>query len=87
VGRQAFAKGWFPESVRAARASLAGGPSAEAHVLLGDTYFKMERFADALREFEAALALAPDHAHARRGRDLATTRLARAASPAQVSHP
>ena len=84
VGREAFAKGRFPESVRAARASLAGGPSAEAHVLLGDTYFKMERFADAVREFEAALALAPDHAHARRGRDLATTRLARAASPAQV---
>jgi serine/threonine protein kinase len=84
VGREAFAKGRFPESVRAARASLAGGSSAEAHLLLGDTYFKMERFADAVREFEAALALAPDNAHARRGRDLATTRLARAAGPAQM---
>jgi Flp pilus assembly protein TadD len=74
VGQAAFAKGNFPESVRAARASLAGAPSAEAYLLLGDTYFKMERFSDAVREYSAALALAPDNTHARRGRDLATSK-------------
>jgi hypothetical protein len=74
VGQAAFAKGNFPESVRAARASLAGASSAEAYLLLGDTYFKMERFSDAVREYSAALALAPDNTHARRGRDLATSR-------------
>ena len=74
VGQAAFAKGNFPESVRAARASLAGAPSAEAYLLLGDTYLKMERFSDAVREYSAALALTPDNKHARRGRDLATSK-------------
>jgi Flp pilus assembly protein TadD len=75
AGRSAFAQGNFPGAVRAARAALATGESADAHQLLGDAFFKLERFADAVREYDAAVALAPGRVQARRARDLASRRL------------
>jgi cytochrome c-type biogenesis protein CcmH/NrfG len=41
------------------------------HLLLGDTFYKMERFADAVSEYDAALKLAPKNERARHGRELA----------------
>ena len=75
AGRAAFAKGNFPEVVRAARAALATGPNGEAHLLLGDAFFKMERFADAVREYDSALVLLPGNVQAKRGRDLSERHL------------
>lgn len=71
AGRAAFAKGNFPGAVRAARAALSMTESAEAHQLLGDAFFKLERFADAIREYDLALTLTPNQAQARRARELA----------------
>jgi hypothetical protein len=69
-GRAAFAKGNFPEAVRFGRSALAGD-AVGGHLLLGDSFYKMERFADALAEYNAALKLAPANPQARRGRELA----------------
>jgi len=76
-GRMAFAKGNFPEAVRLGRAILAAGAEGNAvgaHLLLGDAFYKMERFGDALSEYDAVLSLSPSHAQARRGHDLALRR-------------
>lgn len=76
-GRMAFAKGNFPEAVRLGRAILAAGAEGNAvgaHLLLGDAFYKMERFGDALSEYDAVLSLSPAHAQARRGHDLALRR-------------
>lgn len=75
-GRAAFAKGHFPAAVRLGRASIAGGERVGGHLLLGDTFYKMERFADAVSEYDAALKLAPGNERARHGRELAATRRA-----------
>ena len=56
-----------------AKRALAGD-ALGAHLLLGDTYFKMQRYADAVREYDAALKLSPNNAQARRGRELAAAR-------------
>ncbi|MEP6653015.1 MAG: serine/threonine-protein kinase [Myxococcales bacterium] len=72
-GRAAFAKGHFPAAVRLGRASIAGGERVGGHLLLGDTFYKMERFADAVSEYDAALKLAPGNERARHGRELAVT--------------
>ena len=54
----------------AARRSL---PAARCggHLLVGDAYYRLERFPDALREYQAALALDPGNASIKRRRDLA----------------
>ena len=57
---------------RSRRATALGG-----RLLIGDAYYRLERFPDALREYQAALALDPANASIRRRRDLAE----RAASP------
>ncbi len=70
-GRSAFAKGNFPEAVRLARAILASGDAVGGHLLLGDAFYKMERYAEAVAEYDAALKASPGHPLARRGRELA----------------
>ncbi len=55
---------------RARRSRPAVRPLA-AHLLLGDVYYHMERYAEALREYQAALKLDPDNPIANRGRQLA----------------
>jgi hypothetical protein len=76
-GRGAFAKGAFPEAVRLGRQTVAAGDPAGGHLLLGDAFYKMDRFPDALREYGAVLEIAPDNAAARRGLDLAAARIPR----------
>ena len=73
-GRAAFAKGNFPEAVRLGRRALLSGDGIGAHLLLGDAFYKMDRFADALGEYDAVLKLAPTNPQARRGRELALRR-------------
>jgi serine/threonine protein kinase len=70
-GRSAFAKGNFPAAVRFGRAALASGDAVDGHLLVADAFYKMERYADALAEYDLVLKLAPASPHARRGRELA----------------
>ena len=70
-GRVAFAKGNFGEAVRLGRTALATGDGLGGHLLLGDAFYKMERFTEAVHEYDAALKAAPGNPLARRGRELA----------------
>ncbi len=70
-GRAAFAKGDFPEAIRVGRAAIGTGAALEGHLLLGDAFYKMNRFGDALREYDAATKVAPANAQAQRGHELA----------------
>jgi serine/threonine protein kinase len=70
-GRVAFAKGDFPASIRLGRSAIVSGAALEGNLLLGDAFYKMSRFADALRAYDAATAVAPSNAQAQRGHELA----------------
>ena len=72
-GQAAFDRGDYPEAVRRGREAIAAGAALGGRLLIGDAYYRLERFADALREYQAALALDPaehvDPATARSGRE------------------
>ena len=76
-GQAAFDRGDYPEAVRRGREAIAAGDALGGRLLIGDAYYRLERFADALREYQAALALDPANTAIRRRRDLAD----RAVSP------
>jgi serine/threonine protein kinase len=69
-GQAAFDRGDYPEAVRRGREAIAAGGALGGHLLVGDAYYRLERFGDALREYQAALALDPGNASIRRRRDL-----------------
>jgi serine/threonine protein kinase len=73
-GRAAFAKGNFPEAVRLGRAVIGTGDAVGGNLLLGDSFYKMERQTDAVAAYEAALKVAPGSPQAQRGRELALRR-------------
>jgi len=73
-GRSAFAKGNFPEAVRLGRAVIAAGDALGGHLLLGDSFYKMERISEAVAEYDVALKVAPGNPQALRGRELALRR-------------
>jgi hypothetical protein len=70
-GQTAFDRGDYPEAVRRGREAIAAGGALGGHLLVGDAYYRLERFPDALREYQAALALDPGSASIKRRRDLA----------------
>ena len=72
-GQAAFDRGDYPEAVRRGREAIAAGGALGGHLLVGDAYYRLERFPDALREYQAALALDPGNASIKRRRDLAET--------------
>ena len=71
-GQIAFDHGYYPEAIRRAKEAMAAGAAVPGHLLVADSYYHLQRYADALREYEAALALEPSNALARRGRELAS---------------
>jgi serine/threonine protein kinase len=71
-GQVAFDHGYYPEAIRRAKEAMAAGAAVPGHLLVADSYYHLQRYADALREYEAALALEPSNALARRGRELAS---------------
>ncbi|HVT76085.1 MAG TPA: tetratricopeptide repeat protein [Acidimicrobiales bacterium] len=79
-GQAAFDRGDYPEAIRRAKEATAMGAAVPGHLLVADSYYHLQRFADALREYEAALALEPSNALAKRGRELATKAAATEAS-------
>ena len=80
-GRAAFARGDFPEAVRFGRLTVGAGDVLAGRLLLGDAFYKMNRFADALREYDAAAQVAPTNPLARRGHELATAHMAATSPP------
>jgi tetratricopeptide (TPR) repeat protein len=70
-GQAAFDRGDYPDAIRRAKDAMAAGAAVPGHLLVGDAYYHLQRYADALREYEAALALEPSNSLARRGRELA----------------
>jgi serine/threonine protein kinase len=71
-GQTAFDSGNYPEAIRRAKEAMAVGAAVPGHLLVADSFYHLQRYADALREYEAALALEPSNALARRGRELAS---------------
>jgi serine/threonine protein kinase len=70
-GQTAFDSGNYPEAIRRAREAIAAGGAVSGHLLVADAYYHLQRYADALKEYEVTLALEPSNALARRGRELA----------------
>jgi hypothetical protein len=70
-GQAAFDRGNYAEAIRRGKEAIAGGAAVPGHLLIGDAYYHLQRYADALREYQATLALEPSNALARRGRELA----------------
>jgi serine/threonine protein kinase len=77
-GQAAFDRGNYAEAIRRAKEAIAAGGAVPGHLLVADSYYHLQRYADALKEYEATLALEPSNALARRGRELS----ARAAASA-----
>ena len=76
-GQAAFDRGDYPEAVRRGREAIAAGGVLRGHLLAGDAYYRLDRFPDALREYQAALALDPSNASIKRRRDLVEQAAAR----------
>jgi serine/threonine protein kinase len=70
-GQAAFDRADYPEAVRRGREAITAGDALGGRLLIGDAYYRLERFSDALREYQAALVLDPANASIRRRRDLA----------------
>jgi serine/threonine-protein kinase len=60
--RAAFNARDWPRALAEGKNAVAAGDGAEAHALLGSTYFKMGRFVEAERAFRRAAALDPGNA-------------------------
>jgi serine/threonine protein kinase len=76
-GQLAFDRGDYPEAVRRGREAIAAGATVGGRLLVGDAYYRLERYADATREYQALLAADPADATARRRLDLAQQAAAR----------
>jgi serine/threonine protein kinase len=70
-GQSAFDRGDYEEAIRQGRHAIAAGAEINGRLLVGDVYFHLERYREAVREYNAALARDPGDASARRRRDLA----------------
>jgi serine/threonine protein kinase len=70
-GQMAFDRGDYPEAIRFGREAISAGAEVSGRLLIGDTYFHLERYREAVHEYDAALAYDPHDASARIRRDLA----------------
>jgi cytochrome c-type biogenesis protein CcmH/NrfG len=62
LARQAFNQRDWMLALAEAKAATAAGGGADAHALVGNTYFKMGHFADAEKAYARAVALEPRNA-------------------------
>jgi serine/threonine-protein kinase len=77
-GQTAFDRGDYPEAVRRGREAISAGAALGGHLLVGDAYYRLERYPDAMREYQTALALDPASGATRRRLDLARQAASRA---------
>ncbi len=80
--RRAFNRNAFDDAIRFGEAAVREGAGAEAHLLLGNTYLRTGRPADAERHFEEVLRIEPQHPIARERRETARLMSGGAARPA-----
>jgi hypothetical protein len=71
-----YRNGRLVEAMNHGRAALAAGAGTGGHLLLGKVFVQMERYPEAVAEYESALRLDPASAAAARGRALAQGRVA-----------
>ncbi len=62
LAREAFNNRDWARALAAGKSAVAAGGGAEAHALLGNTYFKMGRFAEAEAAYAKAVAIDPRNA-------------------------
>jgi serine/threonine protein kinase/Flp pilus assembly protein TadD len=70
LAKIAFQKHDYQEAVNRAREGARVGGGAEARVVLGDAYFRLEKFSEARKAYEEALKLDADNRTARQNLDL-----------------
>jgi tetratricopeptide (TPR) repeat protein len=78
-GQSAFDRGDYQEAIRQGHQAIAAGAEISGRLLVGDVYFHLERYREALREYNAAVARDPTDTSARRRRDLAREKAGQAA--------
>jgi tetratricopeptide (TPR) repeat protein len=66
LGRVAFESGRYQDAVRDGERAVKLGGGIAAHMVLGDAYFKVQRYSDAAREYRAVLKKKPDHSDAQK---------------------
>ena len=74
LAKIAFQKHEYQEAVDRAREGARAGGGAEARVVLGDAYFRLEKFPEARKAYEDALKLDPDNRTARQNLELVERR-------------
>jgi serine/threonine protein kinase len=74
LAKIAFQQHEYQEAVDRAREGVRAGAGAEARVVLGDAYFRLEKFSEARKAYEDALKLDPDNRTARQKLDLVERR-------------
>jgi serine/threonine protein kinase/predicted negative regulator of RcsB-dependent stress response len=74
LAKIAFQKHDYQEAVDRAREGARAGGGAEARVVLGDAYFRLERYPEARQAYEDALKLDPDNRTARQNLNLVQRR-------------
>ncbi len=70
LAKIAFQKQAYKEAAARAREASRAGGGVEARVLLGDAYFRLEKFAEARKAYQAALKLDPENRTARQNLEL-----------------
>ena len=80
-GQTAFDRGDYQEAIRQGRQAITAGAEINGRLLVGDVYFYLERYREALREYNAAVARDPTDASARKRRDLAREKAGQADAP------
>jgi serine/threonine protein kinase len=78
-GQTAFDRGDYQDAIRQGRQAIAAGAEINGRLLVGDVYFYLERYREALREYNAAVARDPTDTSARKRRDLAREKAGQAA--------
>jgi serine/threonine-protein kinase len=74
LAKIAFQKHDYQEAVDRAREGARAGGGAEARVVLGDAYFRLEKYPEARQAYEDALKLDPDNRTARQNLNLVQRR-------------
>jgi tetratricopeptide (TPR) repeat protein len=70
-GQTAFDHGEYERAIRLGREAVRAGAEVAGRLLIGDAELQRQHYQDALREYNAALALDPGDPAARRRRELA----------------
>ena len=74
LAKIAFQKHEYQEAVDRAREATRAGGGVEARMVLGDAYFRLEKFPEARKAYEDALKLDPENRTARQNLDLVERR-------------